>query len=98
MQNFDNIKNKNKYAPFRFTNSPDPVDFMGPSQEHQNSFKRDEIMEMNHSKRTTRNMLQSINVYDYIPSQDNLFNSQISSFSAQNLMGSSQQSARYSIF
>jgi hypothetical protein len=45
------------------------------------------------SRRTTRNMLQSINIYDYIPSQDNLFNSQISSFSAHNLMGS-QQSVR----
>ena len=52
---------------------------------------------MNHSKRTTRNMLQSINVYDIIPSQDNLFNSQLSSFSAGNLMGS-QQSGKYSIF
>ena len=52
---------------------------------------------MNHSKRTTRNMLQSINVYDIIHSQDNLFNSQLSSFSAQNLM-SSQQSARHSVF
>lgn len=45
------------------------------------------------SKRTTRNMLQSLNVYDYIPSQDNLFNSQLSSFSANNMMGS-QQSVR----
>lgn len=40
------------------------------------------------SKRTTRNMLQSLNVYDYIPSQDNLFNSQVSSFSVNNMMGS----------
>lgn len=32
-------------------------------------------------------MLQSLNVYDYIPSQDNLFNSQVSSFSV-NMMGS----------
>lgn len=45
------------------------------------------------SKRTTRNMLQSLNVYDYIPSQDNLFNSQLSSFSVNNMMGS-QQSGR----
>ena len=44
------------------------------------------------SRRTTRNMLQSINIYDFIPSQDNLFNSQISSIS-QNIMGS-QQSVR----
>lgn len=42
------------------------------------------------SKRTTRNMLQSLNVYDYIPSQDNLFNSQLSSLSGVNLMGSQQ--------
>lgn len=33
------------------------------------------------SKRTTRNMLQSINIYDYMPSQDNLFNSQLSCMS-----------------
>jgi hypothetical protein len=45
------------------------------------------------SRRTTRNMLQSINIYDFIPSQDNLFNSQISSISGQNMMGS-QQSVR----
>lgn len=25
------------------------------------------------SRRTTRNMLQSINIYDFIPSQDNLY-------------------------
>jgi hypothetical protein len=35
-------------------------------------------------------MLQSLNVYDYIPSQDNLFNSQLSSLSGVNLMGSQQ--------
>jgi hypothetical protein len=50
-------------------------------------------MDMNQSKRTTRNMLQSINIYDYIPSQDNLFNSQLSSMSGANLM-SSQQSQK----
>lgn len=52
---------------------------------------------MNHSKRTTRNMLQSINICDLMPSQDNLFNSQLSSISAQNLMGS-QQSAKHSAY
>jgi hypothetical protein len=36
-------------------------------------------------------MLQSINIYDYIPSQDNLFNSQLSGVSG--LMGS-QRSVR----
>lgn len=54
------------------------------------------MMEMVHSKRTTRNMLQSINIYDYIPSQDNLFHSQMSSMSMNNLMGS-QQSAKNSM-
>jgi hypothetical protein len=53
-------------------------------------------MEMVQSKRTTRNMLQSMNVYDLIPSQDNLFNSQLSSFSINNMMGS-QQSAKHSM-
>lgn len=53
-------------------------------------------MDMVQSKRTTRNMLQSMNVYDLIPSQDNLFNSQLSSFSINNMMGS-QQSAKHSM-
>lgn len=46
------------------------------------------------SKRTTRNMLQSINVYDLIPSQDNLFNSQLSSMSMNNFITSQQSGGR----
>lgn len=46
------------------------------------------------SKRTTRNMLQSINVYDLIPSQDNLFNSQLSSMSMNNFITSQQSVGR----
>lgn len=49
---------------------------------------------MMQSKRTTRNMLQSINVYDLIPSQDNLFNSQLSSMSMNNFITSQQSGSR----
>lgn len=49
-------------------------------------------VDMNQSKRTTRNMLQSINIYDFMASpdkQDNLFHSQFSSISGgANLIGS----------
>ena len=75
-----------KFGTFKFTNSPEAADFLGPSKENINIYKREEVGDMIQSKRTTRNMLQSINIYDYIPSQDNLFNSQLSGMSA--MMGS----------
>ena len=92
MKNFES--QKQKHASYKFTHSPEPADFLGPSQDNMHSFKREEHNDMIQSKRTTRNMLQSLNICDFIPSQDNLFNSQLSSISGVYLMGSQQSQSQ----
>lgn len=48
-------------------------DFLNPSQE-----RRDDMLDMNPLRRSTRNMFQSFQFNDMVPSQDNLFGSQLS--------------------